>query len=72
MVRTVVGSTARFGVRISSRGGSLELPTGLNMGALPPAGQWARLEAPAHALQLEGGDGERHELHALQRARDLG
>jgi subtilisin family serine protease len=26
----------------------------LDMGALPPAGQWARLEAPAHALQLEG------------------
>ena len=26
----------------------------LDMGGLPPAGQWVRLEAPAHALQLEG------------------
>jgi subtilisin family serine protease len=26
----------------------------LNMGALPPTGQWVRLEVPASALQLEG------------------
>jgi len=26
----------------------------LDMGALPPTGQWVRLEVPASALQLEG------------------